>query len=577
MKQQLEQENKQENTVHDPNREHMTLSALWQLWMDNLKSWRQYRDEHPDLFTLNLQAGVRHIAAWFRQVGGSAHHLVDENRHSSFPESEHGAAQLFLFFWNSLSRLGASLRERARNARKKLIRAGDRRRSYFEKLKLHPAAFLAVAMALATAATVLSLYTVGAHAVYDGTDLGVVSSQHAVELAVSEVESITRETLHDSSYTVDQSLLTTETGVYLRKDVIGEEEFSSELTDRLGLVEYAYVLYVDGEKVVATTFPDALDDILNQLKLGYQTEDTVDAYFVEDVEIRQEYVDSSYVMNLGYIAEILNETKEGEVTCTVKKGDSYYSIADEYGLSVDALMKLNPGYDPKILRVGDVLTISNAVPYLTVVNVERQRYVQDVPYPVEYTDDASMYQGEYKVTSPGVYGKADITANVTYINGTETERQIVASATLSQPVTEYQIRGTKERPSWFPTGSFGWPCSGVITSYFGPRNTGIRGASTYHEAIDIANSYGTPIYASDGGTVIYAGWMGGYGYLVKIDHGNGYVTYYGHNSSLLVSVGEHVHKGQQVARMGSTGVSSGNHCDFRIQLNGTFLNPLNYL
>lgn len=160
MKQQLEQENKQENTVHDPNREHMTLSALWQLWMDNLKSWRQYRDEHPDLFTLNLQAGVRHIAAWFRQVGGSAHHLVDENRHSSFPESEHGAAQLFLFFWNSLSRLGASLRERARNARKKLIRAGDRRRSYFEKLKLHPVAFLAVAMALATAATVLSLYTV---------------------------------------------------------------------------------------------------------------------------------------------------------------------------------------------------------------------------------------------------------------------------------------------------------------------------------------------------------------------------------------------------------------------------------
>jgi len=577
MKQQLEQENKQENTVHDPNREHMTLSALWQLWMDNLKSWRQYRDEHPDLFTLNLQAGVRHIAAWFRQVGGSAHHLVDENRHSSFPESEHGAAQLFLFFWNSLSRLGASLRERARNARKKLIRAGDRRRSYFEKLKLHPAAFLAVAMGLAAAATVLSLYTVGAHAVYDGTDLGVVSSQHAVELAVSEVESITRETLHDSSYTVDQSLLTTETGVYLRKDVIGEEEFSSELTDQLGLVEYAYVLYVDGEKVVATTFPGALDDILNQLKLGYQTEDTVDAYFVEDVEIRQEYVDSSYVMNLGYIAEILNETKEGEVTYTVKKGDSYYSIADEYGLSVDALMKLNPGYDPKILRVGDVLTISNAVPYLTVVNVERQRYVQDVPYPVEYTDDASMYQGEYKVTSPGVYGKADITANVTYINGTETERQIVASATLSQPVTEYQIRGTKERPSWFPTGSFGWPCSGVITSYFGARNTGIRGASTYHEAIDIANSYGTPIYASDGGTVIYAGWMGGYGYLVKIDHGNGYVTYYGHNSSLLVSVGEHVHKGQQVARMGSTGVSSGNHCDFRIQLNGTFLNPLNYL
>ena len=577
MKQQLEQENKQENTVHDPNREHMTLSALWQLWMDNLKSWRQYRDEHPDLFTLNLQAGLRHIAAWFRQVGGSAHHLVDENRHSSFPESEHGAAQLFLFFWNSLSRLGASLRERARNARKKLIRASDRRRSYFEKLKLHPVAFLAGAMGLAAAATVLSLYTVGAHAVYDGTDLGVVSSQHAVELAVSEVESITRETLHDSSYTVDQSLLTTETGVYLRKDVIGEEEFSSELTDQLGLVEYAYVLYVDGEKVVATTFPGALDDILNQLKLGYQTEDTVDAYFVEDVEIRQEYVDSSYVMNLGYIAEILNETKEGEVTYTVKKGDSYYSIADEYGLSVDALMKLNPGYDPKILRVGDVLTISNAVPYLTVVDVERQSGVQDIPYEVEYQDDSSLYVGDTRVLSAGVYGKADVTANVTYINGEETNREVVASVTLSEPVAELQARGTMERPTWLPTGSFRWPCSGRISSRFGYRNTGIAGASTYHKGIDIGNSYGTPILAADGGTVTYAGWMSGYGYLIIIDHGNGYETYYGHNSSLVASVGEKVYKGQQVARMGSTGISSGNHCHFGVKKNGTFVNPLNYL
>ena len=548
MKQLLAEKPTQQNPAQDPNRTPMSLSALWQLWKDNLKSWRQYREEHPDLFTLNLQAGVRHLAARCKEIRGSAHHLVDESRHSRFPESEHGAAQLFLFFWNSLPRLGANLRERLSQRRKRLIRIGDRLRSFFEQIKLHPAVFLASAMGIAAAATILSLYTIGARAVYDGKDLGVVSSRQAVALAVTEVEGITRETLQDSSYKVDQSLLETKTGVFLRKEVASEEDFRDELTDELGLVEDAYVLYVDGEKVVATTFPGALDDILAQLKLGYQTEDTVDAYFVEDVEIRQEYVDTSYIMNLGYIAEILNATREGEVTYTVKSGDSYYSIAGEYGISVDTLMKMNPGYDPKILRVGDVLTISNAVPYLTVVNVERQCYVQDVPYPVEYTDDASMYQGEYKV-----------------------------SVTLSQPVTEQQLRGTKERPSWYPTGSFGWPCNGIITSYFGRRNTGIRGASTYHEAIDIANSYGTPIYASDGGTVIYSGWMGGYGYLVKIDHGNGYVTYYGHNSSLLVSVGEHVHKGQQIARMGSTGISSGNHCDFRIQLNGTFLNPLNYL
>ena len=74
-----------------------------------------------------------------------------------------------------------------------------------------------------------------------------------------------------------------------------------------------------------------------------------------------------------------------------------------------------------------------------------------------------------------------------------------------------------------------------------------------------------------------AGWRSGYGYLVIIDHDNGFKTYYGHNRALLVSTGEHVYPGQQIARMGSTGLSTGPHCHFGIMLNGTFVNPLNYL
>ena len=466
------------------------------------------------------------------------------------------------------------MRERWANRRRGWAWLGGKRRHFFETMKLHPVAYLAGAMGIAAAATVLSLYTLGAEVSYDGHLLGVVSSRHAARQVAQELETITRTTTGDESYTIDTTLLTVDAGVYPRRELLSSEEFEETLGDALGEVEYAYVLYVDGEKVVATTRSGALEDLLEQLKLGYQTDDTVNAYFVEDVEIREEYVESSYVMNLGYIAEILNETKQGEVTYTVESGDSYYSIAEDYDISIDDLMKLNEGYDPDILRVGDVLTISNAVPYLTVVNVERQRYVQDVAYPVEYTDDSSMYQGEYKVTSAGVYGKADVTANVTYINGAETEREVVASVTLSQPVTEQQLRGTKERPTWYPTGSFAWPCTGVLSSYFGTRY--LLG-STYHSGIDIANSYGTSIYASDGGTVTYSGWMSGYGYLIIIDHGNGYQTYYGHNSSLVVSVGAKVHKGQLIARMGSTGRSTGNHCHFGIKLNGTFVNPLNYL
>ena len=127
-------------------------------------------------------------------------------------------------------------------------------------------------------------------------------------------------------------------------------------------------------------------------------------------------------------------------------------------------------------------------------------------------------------------------------------------------------------------GGYIWPVnSRYITSTMGGRNSPGGIGSTNHKGIDIAVPRGTPIYAADGGTVTYAGWMGGYGYLVIIDHGNGYQTYYGHNSKLLVNVGTKVYKGQQIAKMGSTGNSTGNHCHFEIRKYGTSVNPLNYL
>jgi murein DD-endopeptidase MepM/ murein hydrolase activator NlpD len=195
----------------------------------------------------------------------------------------------------------------------------------------------------------------------------------------------------------------------------------------------------------------------------------------------------------------------------------------------------------------------------------------------EQGDENSNQNSDTRVLSAGKNGSADVVANVTYVNGEETERTILSYVTLINPVTEQQARGTKERPTWLPTGTFRWPCSGNITSRFGYRHLSYSYASTYHKGIDIANRRGTAIYAADGGTVTYSGWMSGYGYLIIISHGNGYETYYGHNSSLLVGVGSHVYKGQQIARMGSTGNSTGNHCHFGVMYNGVFKNPLNYL
>ena len=574
---------KQTQTTPTPQKERRQIpspATLWRMWMDNLKEWRFYLEEkHRQRLDISgwidkLRLRCRTFMTSLRR---DMRHQANASRHRKFPESESGLAQLFLYAAGSVPRLTSALRDRFTLRRRKQIDAAHAFQKQVDKIKQHPVAFLSCALVVVALCALLSLYTIGTTAVYDGSELGTVSGIRTVNAVVSDIEDITRQTLGDEDYTINRDKLDTTVGVVPRQAVESREEFTDNLSDELGLVEYAYVLYIDGEPVAATTFPNALEEMLEQLKKSYITASTVDSYFVENVEIKQEYTDASLVMNLGNIAEILNATKSGEVTYTVEAGDSYYYIADLYDMSVDDLLDMNPGYDPKLLRVGDVLTISNAVPYLTVVDVERQNYVQDVPYQVEYQDDNTMYQGDYKVLSPGVYGKADVTANVTYINGEETDRQVVASVTLSEPVTETQARGTIPRPTWFPTGSFRWPCSGTLTSYFGRRNTGIRGASTYHEGIDIANSYGTAIYAADGGTVSYSGWRSGFGYLVIIDHGNGYQTYYGHNSSLLVSTGEHVYKGQQIARMGSTGISSGNHCHFGIKINGTFVNPLNYL
>ena len=127
------------------------------------------------------------------------------------------------------------------------------------------------------------------------------------------------------------------------------------------------------------------------------------------------------------------------------------------------------------------------------------------------------------------------------------------------------------------TGTMTWPADGEVTSPFGWRVHPIFGTQRLHTGIDIGADYGDAIRAADGGVVIHADWMGGYGNAVIIDHGNGISTLYAHNSQLLVDEGQTVAKGQTVARCGSTGYSTGPHLHFEVRQNGSPVNPLNYL
>lgn len=127
------------------------------------------------------------------------------------------------------------------------------------------------------------------------------------------------------------------------------------------------------------------------------------------------------------------------------------------------------------------------------------------------------------------------------------------------------------------TGQMIWPVSGRVTSYFGYRMHPILKKRKYHSGIDIAAPSGTPIIAADTGEIIFCGSNGGYGKMITIDHGNGISTVYAHCSALLVELNQKVEKGQRIALVGSTGLSTGPHCHFEVRKNGVPFDPMSQL
>ncbi len=153
----------------------------------------------------------------------------------------------------------------------------------------------------------------------------------------------------------------------------------------------------------------------------------------------------------------------------------------------------------------------------------------------------------------------------------EVEALAAESAALAAQIRDAQEGAGSTGTGQASAAGFIWPCDGVVVSGFGMR------WGRMHEGIDIGCAYGTPNRAAASGTVIYSGWLGGYGNLVVVDHGNGLSTAYAHASSLLVGVGQSVSQGETVSLVGSTGNSSGPHLHFEVRVNGQAVDPLFYL
>ncbi len=280
-------------------------------------------------------------------------------------------------------------------------------------------------------------------------------------------------------------------------------------------------LYIDGELIGATTEIDALNNALSKLLADYRAD--------YDEATTTEFANDVFTINAKYDDNVIMTAEE-----IMKKAEGKFSIS----LSTDIV------YDIKL----------------------------ECDTTVEYDDTQDTNYEKVKVE--GVDGEKRVTMRTTFTDGVQTDAYVTSSEVTKEPKDGVVVRGTQE--SGTGTGSFIWPVpyTHAISSYYEYR------WGSFHGAIDVADSgiYGQAIVASDSGTVIQACDAGdGYGYCVIIDHGNGYTTLYAHCSSLAVSYGETVSKGDTIGYIGSTGYSTGPHLHFEIREGSTKLNPLDFV
>jgi murein DD-endopeptidase MepM/ murein hydrolase activator NlpD len=275
---------------------------------------------------------------------------------------------------------------------------------------------------------------------------------------------------------------------------------------------------------------------------------------------------------------IPNRQRRDVILYTVQEGDTLFGIAAFYGLTPESLLWAN--YDalqdnPHLLKPGMELNIPP---------------VNGIVYTVGSGDTVDTIAEKYKVTADVIYAEGY------EWNQLKTGQQPQVGAVLIIP------GGSREFKSWALTqaenspASTGVPVAGNSNAGFCTDvQAGLVGSGTFiwpadqhwvsgnnyapwHPGIDIAAHMGDPIYAADNGVVVYAGWnTWGYGYLVVIDHGNGWQTWYAHNSAIYVGCGQNVFQGSVISAAGSTGRSTGPHLHFETRLNGTLPNPFNVL
>ena len=413
-------------------------------------------------------------------------------------------------------------------------------------------------------------YSIGINVYLDEERIASVSEQKEFEDMLSNVEGNVASQIGEPFRS--NLVFTYEFGLHQKGEVETTIDLYNELLPHFDTVKQLAILEVDDKIIGANENGEGLEALLDKIKAPYEQDEGVSyVEFDKKVEISTRLSTLDAYKSLGEIEKILTEPKQQEVTYTIQGGDTFSAIAPRYGMSASALIALNNDKDPTKMHPGDTVLVSKEVPLLSVRSVKQVEYTEAIAFQTENVNDDSMYKNQKKVEVQGVEGVQKIEAEIIMVDGMEVERRILSTQVLTEPVTKVVLVGTKTPPPSAPTGAYMRPTSGTVTSPFGYRGR------EFHTGIDIANRTGTAIYAADGGTVIFSGWKGSYGYTIIIDHGNGIQTLYAHCSKLHVQSGAQVPKGTLIASMGSTGRSTGPHLHFEVRVNGKQVNPRNYV
>ena len=353
-------------------------------------------------------------------------------------------------------------------------------------------------------------------------------------------------------------------------------EIKQNIRSKMTFLINGYTISIDGKDIGTLKTKEEAEDVLAEVKkpfLDPKEEDSniKEVNFLQDVKIVKKLSPLSTIKDRKEILSLIQKGTEEIETHIVEPGENYWTIADKYNISVDDLIEANTEKDPENILPGDKINLVVLKPLMTVKTIEETEYEKEIEYDLKVEYDETMYKNEKKVKTNGTPGKSRVVEKIIKHNGVEVDRQIVKEELISKPVDKLIVKGTKQRPLTIATGSFTTPTRGSISSRFGQR------WGRMHRGIDIAAKVGTPIKAADGGTVTYSGNRGSYGKLVEINHGNGYVTRYGHCSKIHVNNGQKVSKGQIVALVGNTGRTTGPHLHFEVIKNGVHQNPSNYL